>query len=327
MYIHGIAHYHPDTIIDNAFLETLNIGTNDQWIMERVGIKERRTVLSLNYLKDTHNRNPLDANDHASHRPRDTARIAGLKALAMANLTPDDIGMVIAGGCSPEYTLPANACIMAASLGITAPAVDIGSACSTFAAHMHFIHQMDKDKAPDYILLIQAENWTKTIDYSDRRTSVLIGDATVATIVSTRHPSPFKVTNSLLISDPASWEKVKTPTGGHFFQEGPAVQKFAIKKTIETFKRLQAETDVDLSHHYFIGHQANLTMLQSVSSKLNIDDKKHLFNVDNYGNTGAAGAPSVLSQHIDTFQSGDVISLIVVGAGLTWGGLTIEVEK
>jgi 3-oxoacyl-[acyl-carrier-protein] synthase-3 len=322
-----MGHYHPDTVIDNAFLESLDIGTNDQWIMERVGIKERRTVLDLNYLKSTFNKDPRQAASHASHRPRDTAYHAAKLALKRAGLTETDIGLVIAGGCSPEFSLPANACLMAQALGIKAPAIDLGSACSTFAAQMHFINQMEKDSSPDYILLIQAENWTKTIDYSDRRTSVLIGDGTAATIVSKKHISALKVTQTCLFSDPEGWEKVQTPTGGHFYQEGPAVQKFAIKKTIETFRTLQENMGADLSQHYFIGHQANLTMLQSVCQKLAIDTGKHLFNVDNFGNTGAAGAPSVLSQHLDTFQTNDLITLIVVGAGLTWGGLNIEVSK
>lgn len=326
MYLHGIGHYHPETIIDNAFLESLEIGTNDQWIMERVGIRERRTVLDLNYIKETYNKDPKQAEEHAAHRPRDTVYHAAQMALSRANLNPEDIGLVIAGGCSPEFTLPANACVMAATLGITAPAIDLGSACSTFAAQMHFINQMDRDASPDYVLLIQAENWTKTIDYSDRRTAVLIGDATVATIVSKKHISPYQIPHTMLVSDPANWEKVQTPTGRHFYQEGPAVQKFAIKKTIETYRKLQAELTAEYKTHYFIGHQANLTMLRSVCQKLAIPDENHLFNVDQYGNTGAAGAPTVFSQHWDHFKPGELITLVVVGAGLTWGGLNIEVQ-
>lgn len=327
MYLHGIGHHHPDTIIDNAFLESLDIGTNDQWIMERVGIRERRTVLDLNYIKDTFNKDSRLAGQHAAQRPRDTVYHAAQMALSRAQLTPDDIGLVIAGGCSPEFTLPANACIMAATLGINAPAIDLGSACSTFAAQMHFVNQMERDTSPDYILLIQAENWTKTIDYSDRKTAVLIGDGTVATIVSKKHPSRFQIPHTMLVSDPTSWEKVQTPTGGHFYQEGPAVQKFAIKKTMETYRKLQAKLEEAYETHYFIGHQANLTMLRSVCQKLGIADEQHLFNVDQYGNTGAAGAPTVFSQHVDQFNHGDLITLVVVGAGLTWGGLNIEVKN
>ena len=128
-------------------------------------------------------------------------------------------------------------------------------------------------------------------------------------------------------SNPDAWEKVQTKTGHHFHQDGLSVQKFAIKKTIETFKLLEAQSGIALNQHYFISHQANLIMLKSVCKKLKIPAEKHLFNVDQYGNCGAAGAPSVLSQHWDQFVVGDSITLVVVGAGLTWGGMSIEVGE
>lgn len=324
LYLHGIGHYHPQNVIDNAFLEGLDIETTDQWITERVGIKTRRTVLDLNYIQDTLNKDVSQAKHHAQETSAHTAAKAAKMALERAGLTPADIGMVIAGGCAPDYSLPANASIMAAEIGIDGICFDISSACSTFATHLHCLKNMGE--LPDYVMLIQAENWTKTIDFSDRKTAVLIGDATVATIVSTKHPSRFVVTNSTLTSDPSGWDKVQTPSGEPFFQQGPAVQKFAIKKTMATFKALQEKVDADLTKHYFISHQANFLMLTSVVEKLGLDPDKHLYNVNEYGNCGSAGAPSILSQHWDRFKTNDIITLVVVGAGLTWGGVTIEIR-
>lgn len=323
LYVHGIGHYHPQNVIDNAFLEQLDIETTDEWITDRVGIKTRRTVMDLDYIKSTKNLDPRMAMENSLENGRHTAKKATEMALQRANLTIADIGMVIAGGCAPEYSLPANASIMANELGIKAPCLDIRTACSTFATHLHITRQMGNN-LPDYVLLIQAENWTRTIDYSDRKTAVLIGDATVATIVSTKHPSSMGVSHSLLTSDPSGWDKVQTPSHKHFYQQGPAVQKFAIKKTIETFNTLQQQTEMDLTQHYFIAHQANLLMLKSVVEKLKLDPYKHLFNVDQFGNCGSAGAPSILSQHWDEFQPGDVITVAVVGAGLTWGGVILQ---
>lgn len=325
-YIHGVGHFHPENVIDNEFLEELNIETNDEWITERVGIKSRRTVLELNYIKETYNKDASKAVAHQNYGAEETVSHAANMALERAGLKASDIGMVIMGGCAPEYILPANASVVAAALGITAPCLDLTTACSTFASQMHFVNSMIPEMTPDYILLIQAENWTKTIDFSDRKTAVLIGDGTAATIVSKKHKAKFKVNHTVLTSDPSGWSKVYTKTGHHFHQEGPAVQKFAIKKTIATFKDLQERTDANLSEQYFISHQANLTMLKSVCEKLNIPDEKHLFNVDEFGNTGASGAPTVLSQNFESFKAGDMISLIVVGAGLTWGGMTISVD-
>lgn len=325
LYIHGIGHFHPEHVIDNAFLEALDIGTNDEWIMQRVGIKTRRTVLPLEYIQSTHNQDLRQSKSFASYTSAKTGALAAQKALSHAKIQPKDIGMVIAGGCDPDYLLPANASVIAAELGIEAEAFDINSACSTFATQIHTLMRMKPETLPDYILLVMPENWTTTIDYQDRNTAVLIGDCSVAVIVSAHKPSAYHITYSTLSSNPAGWSKVMTPTNKHFYQEGRAVQKFAIKKTMETTQHIQDQAKLTANQHYFIGHQANLLMLQSVCRKLDIPEHRHLFNVDRYGNCGAAGGPSVLSESWETFKSGDKIIMVVVGSGLTWGGLLIEV--
>jgi len=327
LYIHGTGHFHPENILDNAFFENLEIETNEQWIVERVGIHRRRTVMDLEYIKQTKNEDIQQASNNAKYTLAETAVPAVDMALERAGLTRDDIGMVLANTCSSDYIVPSTACLIAAELGITnIPCVDLNSACSSFATQIHFVDSMAAEGSPDYILLVQAENWTKTVDYSDRKTSVLVGDATAATIVSKKHVAAMRVNQTYLESDPLNWKKVTVPNLTHFNQEGPAVQKFAIKKTIATFKKLQETTEHVMADNYFISHQANLTMLQSVCSKLNIPKEKHLYNVDEFGNCASAGAPSVLSQNWQKFKSGDHISLIVVGAGLTWGGMTISID-
>lgn len=328
LYIHGVGHFHPDNVLDNAFFETLEIGTNNEWIVERVGIHQRRTVLDPSYIAETKNADMAKASEHSTHSLAKTAVPAVEMALKRAGLKKSDIGMVLASTCSQEHMLPAVACLIANELGIgQAPCVDLNSACSSFATQMHFASMLDTDASPDYILLVQVENWTKTVDYSDRRTSVLVGDGAAATIVSKKHVAAMKLTHAFLESDPSGWQKVVTPVGSHFYQDGPSVQKFAIKKTIATFKALQAKVDYPLEQNYFISHQANLTMLKSVCTKLGISDEHHLYNVDMFGNCAAAGAPSVLSQNWQKFCAGDYLTVVVVGAGLTWGGMTIEISK
>lgn len=323
LYIHGTGHYHPVNIIDNAFLESLGIETTNDWILERVGIQKRHTVMNLNDIKQGHNRVIGQA------KVTESSAEMGAKAIDMAlqraNIRKQDIGMVLSATCAPAYSLPANASVIAAQAGIDALTVDITSACSSFAAHVHFLNHMHEDAMPDYVLSVIPESWTTTTDFSDRRTAVLIGDGAAAVVFSKKHPAAMRVTNTCMTSDPTGWDKVQTKTGAHFYQDGLSVQKFAIKKTVATFKYLQEQTAQVLSDHYFISHQANLTMLQSVCGKLNIKDDKHLYNVDQFGNCGAAGAPSVMSQNWDLFKTGDLITLIVVGAGLTWGGMTIAV--
>ena len=102
------------------------------------------------------------------------------------------------------------------------------------------------------------------------------------------------------------------------------VQTFAIKRTIKLWREIEEKFGEDYDKIYFISHQANLRMLQSVCSRCDIPENRHFFNVDQFGNTGASGAPTVMAQNWDKFNTGDVIALIVVGAGLTWSSMLIE---
>lgn len=322
IYIHGMGHFHPDNVIDNGFLEELDIGTSNDWIMDRVGIRSRRTVLDLDYIRETRNQDVRAAAEASMYSNRETGKFAAEKALKAANVGADQIGMVIAGGCSPDTVTPAEACSIAAALGIDATAFDLNSACSSFAVQMHFLSQMRPEALPEFVLLISPENNTRTIDYNDRSTAVLWGDGTSAAVVSTRVPSAVSACFSSMTSQPAGWDKVVIPRMGHFVQEGLTVQTFAIKRSTRCFRALQEQTQRKDLH--FIGHQANKRMLESVCARCDISDQHHYFNVDQYGNTGAAGAPIVLSQRWNDFSAGDQLAMVVVGSGLTWSGLAIS---
>lgn len=327
LYLRGVGHFHPENRIDNHFLTSLDIGTDDQWIMERVGIRCRRTVLSLDYIRATRNRHPQEAVKASAYTNAVTGAHAARMALDRAGLTTGDIGMVIAGGCSPQYTIPAEACMIAAELGISAPVFDVSSACSSFAVQLHYLDSMRSETLPDHILVVNAENNTRTVDYSDRRNAVLWGDASSAVVVSPRVPGRIQIRSSIVESDPSGWDKVVIPTGGHFHQHGSAVQGFAIRKSTATLAKLRHSCAGDPHRLYFIGHQANLGMLRTTCERGGISPDRHLFNVDEYGNCGAAGAPSVLSQNWEKFMPGDEIALVVVGSGLTWGGLLMRVVE
>lgn len=323
LFILGMGHFHPENLIDNSFLEGLEIGTNEEWIMERTGIRTRRTVLDLSYIKETKNKDPRESHKASVWTNSQTGAKAAALALQRAGVSRSQVGMVIAGGCSPQHTIPAEACMVAAEMSIVAPCFDISSACSSFAAQLNFLYNSKPEALPDYILLINAENTTRTVDYSDRSNAVLWGDGSSAAVLSPRIPGRLGVLATTLQSDPTGWDKVAIPTGGHFYQNGSAVQTFAIRKSGETLAKLREHMTQE--NHWFIGHQANLLMLQSVCARGKILDERHLYNVDQFGNCGAAGAPSVLSQNWDSFTSGDEIALVVVGSGLTWGGAALKV--
>jgi 3-oxoacyl-[acyl-carrier-protein] synthase-3 len=325
LFVHGVGHFHPENRIDNAFLTSLDIGTDDAWIMERVGIRSRRTVLSLDYIVRTKNEHPLEAARWSLHTNAETGARAARLAMERAGIGPSQIGLVIAGGCSPQYSIPAEACLVAA--GIHAPAYDVASACSSFAVQLHHLRAMRPDAVPDYVLVVNVENTTRTVDYRDRRTAVLWGDGSSAAVVSARVPAPVRVRHTVVHSDPAGWNKVVIPAGGHFTQEGSAVQGFAIRKSVATLNELVASLGRDRADMFFIGHQANLLMLNAVCERTGVDPSRHLFNVDEFGNCGAAGAPGVLSQHWDALPPRCEIVMVVVGSGLTWGGLLIDVGR
>lgn len=323
LYIHGIGHYHPDNVVDNAFLESLGIDTTNEWILERVGIRERRTVLSLDYIKKTYNEHPVESNQHSISNAV-TGAHAARAAMAHAKLKPKQIGLVIAGSCTPQYSLPADACAIAAELGIMTPVFDLNSACSTFAAQMHILKNMLPEALPDYVLVVIPDNTTRAVNYRDRRTAVLWGDGTVALVVSKKIKSHMCITHTMIDSNPAGWNKVIVISGGHFTQEGQAVQRFAIKTTVGTLEKMRELSGLKPHEHYFIGHQANLMMLRSVCEKAAVPENRHLYNVEKFGNCGGAGAPIVLSQNWSRFVPNDKIIMVVVGAGLSWGGLVIE---
>jgi 3-oxoacyl-[acyl-carrier-protein] synthase-3 len=320
LYLHGLGHFHPENEITNQFLTDLDIGTNQEWIEERVGIKSRRTVLPLDYIQETKNVDHRHALEAALYSHADTGKIASDMALERAGIDADDVGMVIAGSCYPDNMSPADACEIAATLGIEAPSFDVNSACTSFHVGLHMLSMMRPEALPEFILMVMPESLTTAVDYSDRTGAVLWGDGTAAAVVSTRVPSRIEFLGHSLESSPAGWDKVVVPHFKHFWQEGRTVQMFAIKKTIQVLRRLQKEfTDPGRKLH-FVGHQANMTMLQAVCDRCKIDEERHHQSVINFGNTGTAGAPGVISMRWDQWADGDDVAVVGVGSGLTWSG-------
>ena len=324
LYLHALGHFHPETVLDNHFLSSLDIGVDVKWIEDRVGIIERRTTLPLDYLRQTRNQDPRAAAEAAHTTACQMSAGATQVALERAGIKASQLGMVVAGGCSPEMQIPADASRIASELGISATCFDLQSACSTFASQIHFLNQMRPEALPDYVLVVNSETFTRTVDYNDRRQAVLFGDAAAAAIVSSRIPAPSVITETSFSSDPSGQHQITIPVGGHFAQEGHAVQAFAIRTTTDVLKSLQASAPPsETRRQVFIGHQANLRMLENVCKRCAIAPEDHYANIAYFGNCGAAGAPTVLSQKWDELRN-TVIHMAVVGSGLAWGGMRIS---
>ncbi len=283
-----------------------------------MGIESRRTVLDIDYIRATKNADPRLAGE-ASIYSNATAGAKVLElALRDAALGPSDIGMLVAGGCSPQFTLPAEAAMIAAASGIEAPAFDLNAGCATFAFQLMMIAGLGYN-APPFVALLQVENNTRTIDYRDRSTAVLWGDGATAAIVSCSVPSPVTIRPMTFGSDSRRGGLIQTRVGGHFQQDGKAVQRFAIRKTVELFEDAKKSGEPD----YFIGHQANSRMLETICDAAKVPAQRHLSNVRLFGNTGAAGAASVLAEGLHAGITGKV-AVAVVGAGLAWGSMTVD---
>ncbi len=322
-YIHGIGHYHPENEITNKFLEELDIGTSHDWIMERVGITSRRTALPLDYIRETRNSDLRAANEAAEISLAETGKLAGEMALKRAGIEPSQIGLMLAGSSASDTQTPVEAARIARELGIEAPVMDVNSACTSFFAALHLMSMMHARKVPEYVMLVQPEAVSRTVNFNDRNSAVLWGDATTAVVLSAKVPTRARISGCELVSDPKGADNIVVPRAGYFSQNGSAVQKFAIKKTLEQIQRLRkrAQSGRPLQ---FVGHQANLRMLENVCKLAGIATEHHHKNVDKFGNTAGSSSTAVLSMRWEEWRPGDQVAVTGVGAGLSWGGYLLS---
>ena len=326
VHLHGMGHAHPENEISNRFLEELEIGTDEAWILERVGIHTRRTILPLDYIRQTRNREPWTAVEAANESQSTLGARAARLALERAGVRAEEIGLVLCGNSASDTHAPAGACLVAAELGLDVPAFDVQSACTSFYAQLHLMSLFDPARLPDWILLVSPETLTTTVDYADRSAAVLWGDGAAAALVSPRHVGCARLVHSQIQSQPTAWQKVVVPRGGHFRQEGRAVQMFGIKKMVEGVTALREAYETPERQLHFVGHQANLRMLESVRATAGVSEARHHTNVEWYGNTGAASAASVISMRWEKWQAQDDVAVAGVGAGLTWSSYLLRFD-
>jgi 3-oxoacyl-[acyl-carrier-protein] synthase-3 len=333
--IGAMGHGHPETIVDNNFFNGLDINSSSDWIMDRIGIRQRRSVLNLEDIialkagrltrEDLVRAGKIPSMGKLAEAPWTT-----LKGRAESQgyvLAPD---LVIAGTSVPDWDIPANACSIASHLDINCAAFDVNSACSSFVVDLHVARSLIGMGIHKQIAIFNIERYSTRLDFNDRNSCVLFGDGSASCLVQELDPnrqdsnprgiSGFEVIDTIIHSNPTGFRYVTIPDSGTFSQNGSVVQKFAVTKTVAVTLELLARNQIDIDQmSYFIGHQANLRMLTSVVEKLRLRNDQHLYNVDLYGNQGGAGAPAVISQNWDIFKPGDLVVVSVVGAGLTWG--------
>jgi 3-oxoacyl-[acyl-carrier-protein] synthase-3 len=324
LHILGMGYSHPDIVIDNKFLEDLDVGTNADWIIEKIGIKTRVTSLPLEYIKRTRNQDPRQALEAAVFTPSKMGSAAAIMAIEQAGIKAEKIGLLIANCCTPNKTAPSESQRIAHDLGINCKAYDVFSACPAFALHMDYLNNFSEDTLPEYILCISTAATTQHVNYNDRTDGAIWGDGAAAWIVSTKHPGKLKTLDTYFMADPLRCGAVVIDTFGFFRQDGRAVRDFSVRQTVRLIKRLEDAHELDWNRDIFIGHQANRTMLQQITNNREIPDSNHWHNVTELGNQAGAGAPAVMAMNWQKIKSGQKIAVAVVGAGLSWGSVLFE---
>lgn len=313
----------PETVLTNADLEKI-VETQDQWIVERTGIRERHVARGEN------------------EYPANLAVKAAFTALEMANLRPADLDLIICSTSSPEHIFPATACLVQDRLGaVNAGAFDLLAACTGFIYAVQMGAQAIRSGAMRNVLVLGAENLTRFVDWSDRNTCILFGDGAGAFVLQASE-KPGGVLSAVLHSDgsgadllslpagcsrqPATEETVKA--GMHYIHmDGREVFRFATRVMAQATREALGVAGLKLEEiSLLIPHQANNRIIEAAARGLKLPMEKFAVNVDRYGNTSTASIPIAVVEMVEQgrIQVGDKIVLVGFGAGLTWGALVAE---
>lgn len=317
--ISGLGKAVPYLQVTNEELSKL-VDTSDEWIESRTGISTR-------YIAVTETTTEL-------------AIKAGKEALEDSGLLPENISLVIVATVSPDYTMPSTACRVAEALNIEgATCFDLTAACSGFIYASEVAMSLIKQGSHKNALIIGAEVFSKVVNWEDRNTCVLFGDGAGAVIyqfteenklLSIRTGSDGK--GSDLITLPtASGNRTfrKTEDKEQFIQmDGREVYRFATTMVPKDIEEVLKEVDYTASDiDYYIIHQANARIMDSIAKKLNVSPEKFFKNLSTHGNTCAASIPMALYDARAQLKVGDKIILSGFGAGLTWGTMLIIWDK
>ena len=301
MYINVLKSYFPEEIIDNHFFEKI-LDTSDEWITSRVGIKERRRYQGEN-----------------------ATTVLGVNAVRqLPKEELSNLDCIIAAPSVMQWQAPATANLIAKELEIDeVPCFDLRALCSSFVFGAKVIEGLLATGFKK-ILFIIPEYFSGVLDYTDRTTSILMGDGAVAMIIS-NEPSGFEVIDSLINSKSSGAYSVTVPVNGYFKQAGNKVQAFAVRNSIKSSQELLSRNSLSAKDiDYLILHQANLMMINSVGDNLGFKREQLLENVVYYGNTAAVGAASVLAENWDKIEKEQKVLVTVVGAGLSWGSMLLK---
>ncbi|WP_346861942.1 beta-ketoacyl-ACP synthase III [uncultured Draconibacterium sp.] len=319
--ITGIGAYLPEYRLTNEEISTM-VDTSDEWIMQRIGIKERRIL------------------KEEGKATSDMGAWAVENLLEKTGAKPEEIDMLICATITPDMILPATANIIANKVGIhNAWSFDLNAACSGFLFAMATATQFIESGRYKKVVIVAAEKMSSIINYEDRSTCPLFGDGAAAVLVEPntedlgvqdyinrvdglgRHHLHIKAGGSL---KPATEETVKNKE--HFlYQEGQAVFKAAVSSMADVAVEIMDKNNItsdDIA--WLVPHQANMRIIEATAKRMKISKKQVMINIKKYGNTTAATIPLCLWDYEKQLKKGDNIILAAFGAGFTWGSLYLK---
>ncbi len=319
--ITGVEAYVPDHILDNHALSKM-VDTSDEWIMQRIGIKERRIL------------------NEKGKGSSDLALPAVKKLLKKTKTKPDEIDLVICATVTPDMQFPATANIISDKAGIkNAFSYDLNAACSGFLYALitasNFINSGKYKKA----LVIGADKMSSIVDYTDRSTCPLFGDAAGVVMLEPGDNSSG-IIDHIFGVDGAGRKFLHQKAGGsvkpashdtidakehYIFQEGQVVFKFATTKMADTSVEIMERNGITPETlTWFVPHQANIRIIDATARRMGIDREQVMINIEKYGNTTTATIPLCLWEWENKLNKGDNIILSAFGGGFTWGSIYLK---
>jgi 3-oxoacyl-[acyl-carrier-protein] synthase III len=323
----GTGSFLPDKILTNDDIAK-RVDTNHQWIVERTGIHERRI-----------------ANPALDENPSGMAKKAAIRALEAANLTPNDIDLILFSATIPDMFFPNSACHLQEKLGITnmCPALDVNAACSGWIYLIPMADAMIKTGLYKHILVVGSEMTSSFNNWDDRNTCILFGDGCgVAILGRASSQDESEVFGSVLCADSTKKDHLALTAGGAnkrithevlqknenwVTMNGQEIFKAAVKTMTSISERLLQDCGAQLSEvDWFIPHQANLRIIEAVGNRFKFPNEKIIINVDKYANTSSATIPVALDEAIreGKIKRGDKILMATFGGGLTAGAVYLK---
>lgn len=307
----------PEQIVTNEDLSKI-VETSDEWISSRSGIRERRVA--------------------KEETTTSLAILAGKRALENAGIASEEIEVIIVATCTPDCFFPNTACQVQEAIGAKhAVAFDLSAACSGFLFALSTAQAYIKGGIYQKALIVGAETMSKMIDWSDRSTCVLFGDGAGAAVVSAEETGVLELVQksdgagkgvlSCKARETRNLLNHESETKEYLYMEGQPVFKFAVKTVPECVEEVLKKAEVKKEEiRYYILHQANSRIIQSVAKRLKEPEEKFPMNLSLYGNTSAASIPILLDEmnRNGMLNRGDKLVLSGFGAGLTWGAVLLE---